>query len=187
MVNDRLTTRQEAFANDVANKKYGYIWEAYVANYTTKGWSQNSIYVEACKLRSHPKVSLRIDEIENKIKEKEKITLDEIIVKLSNRCDLDVRDMYNDDGSFKNIKELTKDQALFLVGIDTQEIWGWTEGDDGKKHKNQIGTVKKVKIESIKDIMDMLIKVYGGYIKDNEQKSDGNLDAIRAIVEGITG
>lgn len=174
-----LTKKQDGFAWDIANKTYDYDWEAYAAHYDTKKMSQNAIYVEACRLRSNPKISLRIKAIEKKIRDEEKVTLDEIIIKLSQRVNMDIREMYNDDGTFKNIKDLTQEQAMFLTGIDTQEIWG-KEG----KESVQIGVVKKVKIESIKDMLDMLIRHYGGYAKDKDfDKSE--ISEIKELISGL--
>ena len=184
MGHSKLTQKQEGFASDVANKTYKFIWEAYAAHYNTKGMSQNTIYQESCRLLANPKVTARIQEIEEKIKLKEKVTLDEIIVKLSQRVNLDIREMYNDDGSFKNPKELTQEQAMFLNSFDVSEIWGFEiDEESGKKERTQIGVMKKVKLESIKDMLDMLIRHYGGYAKDNEQKV-GDLEAIREVVFG---
>lgn len=175
---NKLTAKQEAFAQDIANKKYKFIWEAYAANYDAGKSSKNVLYVNSCKLLANDKVALRIREIEDKIRAKEKITLDEIIVKLSQRVNMDIREMYNDDGTFKNIKDLTQEQAMFLVGIDTQEIWG-----RGDEKGVQVGVVKKVKIESIKDMLDMLIRHYGGYAKDKELGVGDQLDSVRELIK----
>jgi hypothetical protein len=172
----RLTAKQEAFAWDIANKTYDFIWQAYAASYDIKKMSQNAIYVESCRLLQNPKVSLRVKEIEDKIKEQEVIKLDEILVKLSNRVNLDIREMFDDNGTMKSIKELTKDQAMFISSFDVSEIWGTVN-----KSRQQIGELKKVKMESIKDMLDMLIRVYGGYAKDKEEKSD--LQEIKEIIE----
>ena len=185
MGHSKLTAKQEGFATDIANKKYDFHWEAYKANYATKTTSMNALYVNSCKLLANAKVALRIKEIEDKIKAKEQITLDQILVKLSDRCNLDMREMFNDDGTFKNIKELTQEQAMFLVGFDVNELWGYEKNEEsGKNERTQIGWAKKVKIESIKDIMDMLIKVHGGYAKDKEFGGD-NLDAIKELIDKI--
>lgn len=181
MGHSKLTDKQERFAQDIANKKYKFFWEAYAANYDTKTKNKNVLYVNSCKLLANDKVALRIKEIEDKIKALEKVTLDEIIIKLSQRVNLDIREMYNDDGTFKNIKELTQEQAMFLVGIDTQEIW--SKGAKGAPSE-QIGVVKKVKIESIKDMLDMLIRHYGGYAKDKEMPQS-NIDAMREVIESM--
>ena len=186
MGHKKLTAKQDGFAYDIANKKYDFQWEAYEANYNVKGMTRNSIYVEACKLIQNPKVALRIKEIEDKIKAKEKVTLDEILIKLSQRVNLDIREMFDENDCLIPIKEMTQEQAIFIESFDTNELWGWEDDESGKKQRTQIGVIKKVKIESIRSIMDMLIKYYGGYAKDNEQKSS-NLDAIREIVQGSKG
>lgn len=180
MATNKLTPKQEAFAWDIANKTYDYAWEAYSAAYNTKNWTKNALYVEACKALAHPKIILRIKELEKKIKDKEKVTLDEIIVKLSQRVEMDIREMFNDDNTLKNIKDLTKEQAMFLKDFEVQEIWGPT----GDKGKTVIGTLKKVKMESIKDMLDMLVRHYGGYAKDKEN-AGGNIEAIRELVQEL--
>ena len=179
MGNNKLTEKQDAFARDVANKKYKYIWEAYAANYNAKDSSKNVLYVNSCKLLANAKVALRIKEIEDRIQAKEKVTLDEIIVKLSQRVNMDIRGMFDDDSCMKGIKELTKEQAMFINSFDVQEIWG-ASGDS--KGKVKIGVLKKVKLESIKDMLDMLIRHYGGYAKDNKQKGSGISEAIKEVI-----
>lgn len=176
---DKLTPMQEGFAWDIANKTYKFAWEAYAANYKADKMSQNAIYVEACRLQSNPKISLRIEKIEKEIHDKEKVTLDEIIIKLSKRVNLDVRDMFNEDSSFKSIKELTQDQAMFLNSFESHEIWSKANGEN-----TAIGELKKVKLESIKDMLDMLIRHYGGYAKDKDN-GNSDLDAIKDIIESI--
>lgn len=176
---NRLTPKMDGFAYDIANKTYDFDWQAYSAHYNTKNWSKNAIYVEACKLRSHPKVLLRIKELEDKIREEEKLTLDDIIIKLSKRSEVDIRGLLNDDGTFKKISELTEDQAIFISGFKVSEIWG--RGDEAGI---QIGRIVDVKIESFKDIMDMLIRHHGGYAKDKDTGSN-NLDAIKEIIESV--
>lgn len=184
MGHSKLTAKQESFASDIANKKYKFHWEAYAAHYNTSKMSQNTIYQEACRLLSNCKVTARIGEIEAKIKLKEKITLDGVLVKLAQRVNLDVREMYDDDDCLIPIKQMTQIQAMFISSFDVAEIWSWHVDElSGVKVKTQTGVVKKVKLESIQSILDMLMKNLGGYSKDNELGTS-NLEAIRAIVEG---
>lgn len=179
MGHSKLTAKQESFAQDIANKKYKFHWEAYAANYNSQTNSKNSLYVKSCELLANSKVAVRIAEIEAKIKAKEKLTLDEILVRLAKRNEIDIRGLLNDDGTFKKISELTEDQAIFITGFKVTEIWG--KGDDAG---TQLGRTVDVKIESFKDIMDMLIRNHGGYAKDKESATD-NLELLRDIVEGI--
>jgi len=189
MGHNKLTAKQEGFAKDIANKKYTFHWEAYAANYNVSPkTSKNTLYVKSCELMSNGKVAERIKEIEGKIKAREKVTLDEILIKLSKRVNLDIREMFDNDDCMKPIHKLTQEQAMFLASFDVLEIWEWEEYEDAagkkKKRKIQTGVLKKVKLESIKDIMDMLIKHYGGYAKD-DTPANSNLEAIRDIINAV--
>lgn len=183
MAKEDLTHKQEEFARFVAEgNTYA---DAYKKAYNASKMKITTIYVKSSELVSDGKISVRISEIKKEIKDQEKVTLDEAIIKLSKRINQDIREMFNEDGSFKNIKELTKEQAMFISSFEVHEIWGSVEGPDGKNHKEQIGELKKVKIESIKDMLDMIIKVHGGYIKEPSVSVVDNLDKIRDILKDI--
>lgn len=182
---NRLTEKQDLFSIDIANKKYKFHWEAYAAHYDCSKMSQNAIYVETCRLLQNPKVALRIEELEAKIKNKEIVTLNDVIQKLSDRVNMDIRDMFNDDSTFKEIKQMTQLQATFLNSFEVHELWGWESKEVGGKTvkvKTQMGLVKKIKMESIKDILDMLMKYHGGYAKDNDS---GTADALTHLADII--
>lgn len=179
MGHNKLTEKQEGFASDIANKKYKYHWEAYAANYGAEKMSKNTLYVKTCELLANGKVAVRVKELEEKIRAKEKITLDEIIVKLSQRVNMDLRAMFNDDNTFKNIKDLTQEQAMFLCSFEVTTAY---KGDSEEPIRVE---VKKIKFESIKDMLDMLVRHYGGYAKDEDKTSD--IEHIKDIVEQLTG
>ena len=177
MQNLDLTLKEDTFAKYVAEGKLYY--EAYKLAYNAEKMGINTIYVKSSLLMSKDKIRIRVEEYRKQIKAQEKLTLDEIIVRLSRRNEVDIKGYVNPDGTFKKIDELTDDQAVFISGFKVSEIWG-----RGENSGTQIGRVVDIKIESFKDIMDMLIRHYGGYAKDKEPVNS-NLDLIKELLDKI--
>lgn len=65
------------------------------------------------------------------------ITQDRILTELAKLAFFDVRTLFNDDGSLKDVRDLDDDAAAAIAGIDVNEI----SSDDGK-----ITITKKVKL-----------------------------------------
>ena len=74
---DKLTPKQEAFA--VAYAESGNTSKAYKAVYNVNDIaSDNSINVEASKLRNTPKITLRILELKEFVRERHSITIESL-------------------------------------------------------------------------------------------------------------
>lgn len=77
---NKLTAKQEAFATKYVECDDAS--EAYRFAYNCKSMSKKSINEEGCKLLSHPKISPRIQELQNKIK---KIAEDKFTISIERR------------------------------------------------------------------------------------------------------
>lgn len=75
-----LTPKQEAFA--LAYVETGNASEAYRRAYDPKRMTPEAIAVEASKLLKHPKVALRVSELQAEHAERHKVTVDDIIRQL---------------------------------------------------------------------------------------------------------
>ena len=74
---DKLTPKQEAFA--MAYVEYGNASKAYKAAYdVNENTNNNSISVEASKLKNNPKITLRILELQELAQERHSITVDSL-------------------------------------------------------------------------------------------------------------
>ena len=74
---DKLTPKQEAFA--MAYAESGNASKAYKAVYNVNdNASDNSINVEASKLRNTPKITLRILELQELVRERHSITIESL-------------------------------------------------------------------------------------------------------------
>jgi phage terminase small subunit len=75
-----LTPKQEAFAH--AYVETGNASEAYRRSYGAEHWTENALNVQASKMLKHPKIVLRLDEIQAKAAKKHEITVDSLVTEL---------------------------------------------------------------------------------------------------------
>jgi phage terminase small subunit len=78
---DKLTPKQEAFV--LAYLETGNATESYRRAYGAKGWTENALNVEACKMMKNPKVALRIDAAREKVAAKQAITVETLVEELN--------------------------------------------------------------------------------------------------------
>jgi phage terminase small subunit len=176
---DKLTIKQEKFCQSVAHKEFDFIWEAYATHYSTSKMSQNTIYQESCRLLANRKISARIQEIEKEIVSKSQKTLDDILIAMSRRLDINIKAFHNEDGSFKNVHELTDDEAMCINEFNTEEIWAGKGAD-----RQQIGRIVKVKLIDMKSLWDMFMKKYGAYVTKLKVDTE-DLSHLEDLLKGI--
>lgn len=173
-----LTDKQEKFVQLVAN---GLTYaDAYREAYESK-MSDNSIYVKSSQLMSTDKIRLRVEALRAEYGEKlfkDKVAdLNEILVMMTNRVRLDPRELYNADGSFKEMPELTLEQAQNLAEITVKEIFS---------DEVQVGRIVKVKLVDLKGIFDSFLKTFGAYIEKHQHSIDhDDLDYLRELLDDI--
>ena len=79
---------------------------------------------------------------------------------------LDVRSLYNDDGSLKPLSDMSADARACIASIDVEKrIAG--NGDDV-----EVFIVKKVKLHSKAAALESIGRALGAYEKDNRQMRD---------------
>lgn len=71
-----LTPKQEAFAK--AYVETGNASAAYRTAYGADGWTENALNVQASKMLKHPKIVLRLSELQRRAQERHDITIDTI-------------------------------------------------------------------------------------------------------------
>jgi phage terminase small subunit len=77
----------------------------------------------------------------------------------------DVRQLYNEKGTLKEMYELTEEEAAMIDGLEVEELYDWFEGE-----RVHIGRVKKLKRTSKIAALDALARHLGMFEKDNDQK-----------------
>jgi phage terminase small subunit len=163
-MNKNLTVKQEAFCQ--AYIKLGTKSAAYRASYSCENMKDETINTKAYILFKKENVGARIQQLQNELKERNRITIDELVIELANMVRFDIADLYNEDGSLKNIHQMPKAARQMIMQLESfEEFSGF--GPD----KELIGFTKKVKMIPKLDAIEKLMKHLGGYKLDNEQKT----------------
>lgn len=82
--------------------------------------------------------------------------LDHLLRQLYRISDFDIKDLYNDDGSFKDIKDLDPDVSSVISGIEVEEL---VEGFG--KNKVKLGFVKKIKLWNKNQALEQIARIRG--------------------------
>lgn len=95
-------------------------------------------------------------------------TREKILTEIKILADYDLRDLYNDDGSLKPIKEWPEDVAKAITSVESVELLG-----------KKAGEVKKIKTESRKAALELLGKTEAMFVEKQENKS---IDSLAAVI-----
>lgn len=173
-----LTPQQEKFAQAVASgKTYADAYrEAYNVGENT---SPNTIYVKSSRLMDESKISLRVADLQEQYKKRNQVTLDEVLKEMAEWLRFNVKTIFNDDGSMKQLAEMTDQQASSISQYECVELFGGSG-----ENKVQIGYLKKVKLLDKRAVADMFLKKFGAYI-DNHKVTVENLDYLDDLLHQI--
>ena len=134
---------------------------AYRLAYNCANMKDTTVNRKAKELFDKDKITARIDEFKKETYDRNKATIDEVISIASDMVRADISEAYNDDGSLKKLKDIPKALRMAIAGTESSEMT--SEGQ-------VIGQLKKLKLVNKVPVMDMFMKHYGGYAKDNELK-----------------
>jgi len=158
MAADNLNRRQQKFC--VEYIKTGNGAKAAI----NAGYSARTAKNQASRLLTNVNVKAYVSKLKKEAIERNKIELDEVVSILSSLVRFDVADLYNQDGTIKELHEMSKEARLAIETIETVNI-------TKKKKKGRKTTISKVKVSDRKRSIDMLLRYFGAYRKDNEQKA----------------
>lgn len=181
---DKLTDKRDKFAQYVAEGDT-YAEAHRKAFPASRKWKLNSLYCESSKLMDDPKVLQRVEELKKDAVKRNQITLDQVLEQLTNWILFDPLDLIDEETeAVKSLKDMKKEARMSLAEIHVQEIWGMSETPDGKKIKEKIGELKKIKFIDKRAVSDQFMKKFGAYV-DKGEDAGSNLEAIKEIIEAI--
>lgn len=160
----KLTAKQENFCQAyirLADKS-----AAYREAYDCSKMKPESINRKAVEMFENGNITARIEELQQEVIERNKITVDELIQTMAAMVRFDISDFYDENGNFKNIHDIPKEARLMISQIESDEIWIMNQGV-----KQTIGETKKIRTINKMDAIEKLMKHLGGYEKDNNQKT----------------
>lgn len=162
MSNKPLTIKQEAFCQ--AYLRLGDKSAAYREVYSCSKMKDETIHAMASKLSSDHKVAIRIKELQSQAIERNKASLDEVLMVLADIIRFDPAEMYDENGNLLPINKMPKKVRLCIQSFEVQEISNF--GDEAPET-----FTKKVKHYDKLSSVDKLMKHLGGYELDNKQKA----------------
>lgn len=122
----------------------------------------------ATALLKHPEVAAYIkkcrDTIAEQVQERVTLASERTLKEMAAVAYFNVRDYVRPDGTWKNITELTPEQAIALAGAEITETWV----GKGAARKRTVST--NPRFISKLSALDMAAKVMGDYKRDNEQR-----------------
>jgi len=167
LINDfkimKLTEKQEAFCQayiENSNKN-----EAYRVAYDADSMGANSVNVAAQELFKNPIITLRIEELQNEIRERNKIKIDDVLSVLTDMIKFDISELYDENDNLKSIHDIPKAHRQMISSLKIfEEFQGMGAA------KEFIGNTKEIKTLNKLDVIEKFMKHLGGYEKDNKQQ-----------------
>lgn len=165
MAHDKLTEKQDKFAlalfsGDSQRTAYRKAFPS------SQKWKDKTVDNKASILAKNAKVLERLDGLRGKAEEKAAFTLDSLLEEIGKIAFVKEVDFYHDDGTPKQLSELTEHQKAALKSYTVKSVH---IGD---------GVYEDVPVFQFHDkirALDMAMKNKGGYEKDNKREFAGTV------------
>jgi phage terminase small subunit len=153
----KLTVKQEKYAQGLFAGLSQR--EAYKQAYNTENMGDSTIDVEASKLANDHKIAIRIEQLNGELKMRNMATVERVLAEYARLSFFDPRQLFNPDGSPKEIQDLDDDTASVLAGLDITEIYEGTG-----ENRRFVGYSKKYKLADKKGALDSIAKHLGMFV-----------------------
>lgn len=146
----KLTEKEEAFC------------QAYLIDFNgakaarLAGYSENSDRQIAAENLAKPYIQARITELRASMGKSYNITRERIAQELARIGFMDIRNIFDENGSLKSPENWSDDEAAAIAGLETEQIF---EGSG--KDRVWTGYLKKVKLTDKRAALDSLSKLMG--------------------------
>ena len=119
------------------------------------GYSNNkSAEVTGFRLLSNDKIAAEISKAMDKRGEKTGITAERVVRELACIAFLDIKDLFEEDGSVKLVRDMPENARRAISGLDVCELFD----DEKGAQKHAIGLIKKLRNWSKIDALELLGK-----------------------------
>jgi phage terminase small subunit len=159
-----LTEKQEAFCN--AYIESGNKNEAYRQAYDASVMNSNSVNVAAQELFKNPIITLRIEELQAEIRERNRIKIDDVIGILADMIRFDISELYDENDNLKSIHDIPKSHRQMISSVKSDHLYSG---------KEIIGETKEIKTLNKLDVIEKFMKHLGAYKEDNNQKTQSQV------------
>ena len=165
---------------NILNAKQKRFCEEYVIDFNQTqaairaGYSKKTARQQGSKLLTKGNIIQYVDELKAGILKRSKMTVDECVQRLTAMARFDILDLYDENGAFKDLKDIPEDTRMAIESIDS---------DDIKMGDTKIGETKKLKLSSRRENIKELMKYLGGYEKDNTQKVQPFMNKVQMVIK----
>jgi len=154
-----LTDKQELFCLayiELSDKN-----KAYRQAYDADAMNSNSVNVAAQELFKNPIVTLRIEELQSELRERNKVKIDDVLSVLTDMIKFDISELYDENDNLKSIHDIPKQHRQMITSVKSDHLY---------VGKEIIGETKEIKTLNKLDVIEKFMKHLGGYEVDNRQK-----------------
>lgn len=118
------------------------------------GYSQKTAYSHGQRLLKNVEIQNEIQRQREGASERTEVTIDRCLKEYACLAFLDTLDVFNEDGTLKNIQDMPESARRAIAGIEVTDLT-----EMGTKY----GTLSKVKLSNKKDALDSLMRHLGGF------------------------
>ncbi|HBG49455.1 MAG TPA: hypothetical protein DDW90_08150 [Cyanobacteria bacterium UBA9971] len=130
------------------------------------GYSLWNAGAAGSRLLSNPKVRREIERLQKQISVKLQITQERVLTEYAKLAYSNVKDLYNEDNSLKNLSEMDRDTAAVISGLSI----GVKTVKDKDGNEKLESYIKELKTVDKKSALDALAKHLGMFEQDNDRK-----------------
>ena len=160
-----LTDKQEAYCQAYVelNDKSA----AYRSAYDADAMNVNTVNTKAWELHKNGAITVRIDELQLELRERNKIKIDDVLCVLADMIKFDISELYDENDNLKSIHDIPKSHRQMISAIKVDELFS------GSGMMRELsGYTKEVKTLNKLDVIEKFMKHLGAYEKDNGQKQE---------------
>lgn len=171
--NGELNPRQHRFAQE-------YCKDLNVTRAMIRaGYSEKYANALGYKLLEHIGIQAAIAEEQARLAQNQDVTAERVIKEMAALAFLDPRKFYAEDGTLKPIKDLDRETAAALTGMDVDEIYAGS-GED----RTAVGVTKKIKYAQKVKSLELLAKHLNLF---SDLNVNLNSDALNALLSALPG
>ncbi|MGO8732469.1 MAG: terminase small subunit [Terriglobia bacterium] len=144
------------------------------------GYSEKGADVQAARLLGNVRIATAIQKARNARSQRVEISQDRTIQEIARGCFWDVANMFNEDGSLKEIRELDYNTRMAIAGFEVVTLY---HGEGEQKHT--YGRLNKIKLVDRRDYLELLGRHQGLFKNELMMKHEFTAELMRIVGGGI--
>ncbi|HVN80715.1 MAG TPA: terminase small subunit [Terriglobia bacterium] len=172
--NSPLTIREEAFVNEYMVDENG------TRAAKAAGYNKAGAHVMATRLLHRNKIQAALRQRRDQRMKRCEISQDRTIQEIAMGCFWDPADLFNTDGSLKQIRDMSFNTRRCVAGFEVVELY---EGEGEQKHA--FGRLNKIKLVDRRDYLELLGRHQGLFKDELMVKHEFSAELTRIVAGGL--